>query len=928
MPTLLDKIELDAEKRLKLPPDRKPSEELPRYKNYLKLENHRLRMLHRGGASGREVCKARAAVYDALIRHILDAVLAGRPDLKNVPAAPWALVATGGYGRAELNPMSDIDIMFLFHGEIVTRGRSHPYLSALNEGLLLTLWDIGLKVGHVVRSVYDCVQVANGDMQSKTALIEARLITGNSELFQIFQDVIQERCVAGHADEYLAARMEDQSGRRAKYGNSALMQEPNIKNGCGGLRDYQNLLWMALFKYGTRSLTDLVKQELLSAAERRQLRRAYDFLLRVRNELHTHFTKATPAMDVLTKNLQPAVASALGYADRSPSHRIENFMRDLYVHMRHILLITATLEQRMALNKKPGRLEGLRNVLRLPGRKPAGQTLDGFRMLGGELRQLNNRIFREQPRRLMRAFLHLQQRDLRLHPDLSQLVRQSLSLVNREFLKDPHVRETFLEILNHRGNVAPILRAMHDVDFLGKYVPEFGRLTCLVQHEFFHVYAADEHVLVCVEQLDRVWEADTPPHNHYTEMFQELDRPYILYLALLLHDAGKGLGKRGKHAEVGAVIADRVSRRLSLDATTSHLLRLLIENHLLMAMTSQRRDLEDGMVIRNFANIVQTPPALSMLALHTFADAMGTSEKLWNDFKDSLLQTLYEKTMRIVTGGTTFIRARVEQRDRLQKLIRRQVPGSVTDEEIESHFDALPARYFRVHSADEVAEHVELIHRFLRLQANEEQSGLDPVTNWHAEPDRGYTILQVATWDRPGLFSRIVGSLSSVGLNILSAQAFSREDGLALDTFFVTRATGEATVPREDRERFDELLAKVLNGEEYDFSKHIAKGARAQSAHKLLGDEAVPTRVYFDNEVSEEYTVIDVEAVDRIGLLYTITNAFAQLGLNLALAKIVTEKGAAVDSFYVNEISNGKVFSADRQREIASRLLQAINAQQ
>ncbi|MBI1177907.1 [protein-PII] uridylyltransferase [bacterium] len=927
MPTLLDKIELDAEKRLKLPAGRRPAEELSRYKRFLKLESHRLRMLHRSGVSGREVCKARAAVYDLLIRHILEGVLASQPELQTVPPAPWALVATGGYGRAELNPLSDIDIMFLFHGELVSRGKPNPYLSALNEGLLLTLWDIGLKVGHSVRGIFDCVQLANRDMQSKTSLIEARLITGNSELFRIFQQNILEKCVTGHTDEYLQARMEDQTSRRTKYGDSALMQEPNIKNGCGGLRDYQNLLWMAFFKHGTRSLTDLVRQELLSASERRQLRRAYDFLLRVRNEMHTHFAKATPAMDVLPKNLQPTVASALGYGDRSPSRRIEKFMHDLYVHMRHIYLITATLEQRMALNKKPGRLEGLRNALRLPGRKSPGQTLDGFRIVDGELRQLNNRIFREQPRRLMRAFLHAQQRGLRLHPDLNQLIRQSLSLVNREFLKDPHVRETFLEILNHRGSVAPVLRAMHDVDFLGKYIPEFGRLTCLVQHEFFHVYAADEHVLVCLEQLDDVWEATKPPHSHYTEMFQELDRPYILYLALLLHDAGKGLGKKGKHAEVGGVIADRVSRRLALDATTSHLLRLLIEHHLLMAMTSQRRDLEDANVINNFAKAVQTPPALSMLTLHTFADAMGTSEKLWNGFKDTLLRTLYDKTLRIVTGGTTFIRARVEQRDRLQKFVRRHVPGSVTDEEIEAHFDALPPRYFRLHSPEEVAADVALVNRFLRWQMNEEKSGLDPVVRWHAEPDRGYTALQVGTWDRPGLFSRIVGSLSAIGLNILSAQAFSRTDGLALDTFFVTRATGEALISREDRERLEALLTKVLNGTDVDFSKRIAKGVRAQSAHKILGDEAVPTRVYFDNDVSEEYTVIDVEAVDRLGLLFVITNAFAELDLNLALAKIVTEKGAAVDSFYVNEIVGGKITASERQREIASRLLQAINSQ-
>ncbi len=345
-----------------------------------------------------------------------------------------------------------------------------------------------------------------------------------------------------------------------------------------------------------------------------------------------------------------------------------------------------------------------------------------------------------------------------------------------------------------------------------------------------------------------------------------------------------------------------------------------------MAMTSQRRDLEDPNVIRTFSQVVQSPPALNMLTLHTFADAMGTSEKLWNGFKDSLLRTLFEKTLRVVTGGTTFIRARVEQRDRLQREIRRAVPAAVSDEEIEAHFDGLPPRYFRVHSAEEVAADVVLVHRFIKLQLDEQERGLDPVTRWQAEPDRGFTALRVCTWDRPGLFSRIAGSLSASGLNILSAQVFSREDGMALDTFYVTRVTGEAAISREDRERFEALLGRVLNGREIDFAARIARESRARGTATTADQEAVPTRVYFDNEISDEYTVIDIEAVDRLGLLFVISGTFAELGLNLALAKIVTEKGAAVDSFYVNEVANGKITAAERQREIGDRLLQSIKS--
>jgi [protein-PII] uridylyltransferase len=342
---------------------------------------------------------------------------------------PLALVAIGGYGRAELNPHSDIDFMFLHDGQIAAN-KPLPYLSKLIDGVLYPLWDIGLKVGHAVRSIDDCVKVANTDMQSKTSLIEARLIAGDEALFKKFQKTVVTKCVVDFEDKYIALRLEDQATRRAKYGNSACMQEPNIKNGCGGLRDFQNLLWMAFFKYRTRSPRSCRQREFVSEAERKQLEAAYDFLLRVRTELHYHVNRP---LDVLGKTCSPPSRGNLGYGDRSPSLRIEKFMRDLYTHMRNIFLITRTLEQRMALlPTKPARLS-LRAAAQTPPRT-AAEPVDGFKLfVDGEIRAASNRIFRDSPRRLMRVFLHAQQRGLRLHPDLAQLIRNQLSLVDRDF---------------------------------------------------------------------------------------------------------------------------------------------------------------------------------------------------------------------------------------------------------------------------------------------------------------------------------------------------------------------------------------------------------------------------------------------------------------------------------------------------------------
>ena len=922
MLTLLEKIESSAANRLVLPAGRLPAQELARYKTFLKVETHRLKILHRAGAGGREICHARATLMDILLRYMWNAVKSSLSTQSQKEFPAIGLVAIGGYGRAELNPFSDIDFMFLHEGQVVAGSKPLPYLSKMMDGILYPLWDIGLKVGYSVRSVEDCVNAALDDMQSKTSLIEARLVTGSEPLFKKLQKAVLTKCVEGYEARYIAARLEDQAARHNKFGNSPSMQEPNIKNGCGGLRDYQNLIWMTFFKYRTRSLKELQEQDLMSETERKKLDAAYDYLLRVRNEMHYHAGR--PA-DVLTKNLQPAVAHNLGFTDRAPSVRLEKFMREVYTHARNIYLINRSLEQRMALLPAPKRLQFLRGFIDRRRKKEAeNQAVDGFKFIEGHIHAANARVFRDQPRRLMRVFLHAQQRGLRLHPDLGQLIRNQLALADRSFLYDEHVRETFLTILGQRGNVAPTLRAMHEVGLLGKYIPEFGKLTCLVQHEFYHQYTADEHTLVCLEKLDRVWEAKEEPYSRYSELFQRLDRPFLLYLALLLHDVGKANG-HGKHAEVGSQLAERVARRLGLDGSATHNLRLVIENHLLMANVSQRRDLDDPSVIRAFASQMQNPESLSMLTLHTFADSLATSDKLWNEFKDSLLWSLLSRTMPLLTGGTDFIRAEEKQRELLAEEIHRSLPGNVSEEELHAHFGTMPARYFQIHSSGEITRDLVLTHRFMHLQISEHENALQPVIDWHNEPDRGYTVAKICTWDRTGLFNNITGSFSAAGLNILTAQIFTRSDGIVLDTFYVTDAKTGTLANREEREKFEELLNRVLTGEEVDFKALIARQKVNRPLYQSYEGDQMPTRIKFDNDTSESRTVIEVETEDRIGLLYAISQSLAELELNLSAAKIVTEKGAAIDTFYVNEQDGGKICELGRQNFIERKIRDSIN---
>ncbi|MEK7780959.1 MAG: [protein-PII] uridylyltransferase, partial [Verrucomicrobiota bacterium] len=906
------------------PPGREVSQELPRFRAFIKQATHRLKLAHQNGRGGLEICQMRAAVVDCVIRALWTTTYNNLTQSAKNSFPPITLVALGGYGRGELNPLSDIDLLFLHEGQVANGMKPLPILERMLNGVWLTLFDLGLKPGHAVRTVSECVDAANDKsdarrIETRTSLIEARLIIGDEALFAKFQKAVLTKCVAGYEDKYIAARLEDQAERRAKHGNSAFMQEPNIKNGCGGLRDYQNLLWMAFFKYRTRSLAELQKHELVMPRERKQLEAAYDFLLRVRTQLHYLVNRPT---DALTKNIQPAVALNLGYGDRSPSKRIEKFMRDFYSHSRNIFIITRTLEQRMAFIKEPPSRLSIRRYL--PKGKEV-EPVDGFKFIKGEIHATSNRVFRDQPRRLMRVFLHAQQRGMKLHPDLAQLIRSQIALVDREFLRDEHVAETFLTILNQRGNVAPILRAMHEVDFLGKYVPEFGKLTCLVQHEFYHQYAADEHTLICLEQLDRIWEAPEAPYKTYAPLLQQIERPTLLYLALLLHDTGKPDG-HGQHAAVGAKLAARVSKRIKLDASGTHTLGLLIEHHLLMSIVSQRHDMDDASVIRNFARLIETPETLSLLTLLTFVDAQATSDKLWNGFKDSLLWQLHNRALPLLTGGTEFVRAEEKQRGILMEEVRALLPTMFSTEELVAHFEALPPRYFQIHSAREIHDDLLLTHRFMRLQITEEDKPLAPVVNLHNEPDRGYSVVRVCTWDRAGLFAKMAGSLSAVGLTILSAQIFTRQDGIALDTFFVTDAFTGKLATAEQRDEFEKLLAKVLAEEPIDLHKLIAAQKISRPVYQAYTGEQIPTQIVFDNEMSDARTFIEIETEDRIGLLYTIASTLADLEVDISTARILTEKGAAIDSLYIREVDGGKILAPERQKAIQRRLLHALNA--
>jgi len=889
----LEKILAHAERELTTEGSRRLRERLDLYKKFLKIEEHRLRLKHSSGAGGLEIVRDRAALLDVILRHLFDGALEGSTFAERTP--PVALLAIGGFGRGELNPYSDVDILFL-HDSL----RLGAEVTEIVEQVLYMLWDVGFKVGHSTRSINDAVQLANSDVLTKTSLLESRFLAGDHRLHSKFKRDFFERCVRGQVKSYLKWRLENQDERHRKYGGSVFMQEPNVKNGCGGLRDYHNMQWICFFRDGVMSTAKLVERKYISESDCRAIDRAYDFLLRVRTELHYLSRRAS---DVLTLFLQGQIATKLSYPQKNVLRRSEAFMRDYYQNARTIYLTTKRVTEQFLLpaitEKEEKPVFGF-----LANRKHKTEHFDGFYSHERLIHFENREIFHEDPFRLMRVFLYAQQREMELSSDLQQLIRRRMRMVNRTFQYARATRETFQAILSRKGQVGHVLRMMHEVDFLGRYLPEFGDLTCLVQHEFFHRYTADEHTLVCIEKLDSLIDTADPKLAQYKTLFRNVADPYVLYLALLLHDTGKASGAR-HHAEASALSAQKVAARLQLSAERRRKLIFLVDHHMTLSEIAQRRNLEDPATIADFAETVRSPENLDALMLLTLADGQGTGGQNWSDWKETLVWHLYHATSSYLHDERKYFAERRIEREDLQEAVAKRMAKDF-DEEIEVHFHSMPDRYFQSHQINEIIGHLRLFRAFLESRFSDPAPALSAVVKWHSKPDQGHSECWICTWDRAALMAKIAGSFAAGAINILSADAYTRVDNLMLGVFRVCDTSFRPVTDERDQKLVESVLQTSLEKIDYDFGPLLERARKRTAFHLPLGMD-FPTKLVISNQIHPNYTVIDLQTADRLGLLYDVLFRLSRAGVNIALSRVATEKGAAFDSFYVTDLVGRKI---------------------
>lgn len=902
-----DKVLAHADRQLVAVEGLRPGEQLPAYRRFLKIEEHRLRLRHRAGGAGLEICRARVELLDILLRHLFThSWAAARANDGRAPEPPVALLAIGGYGRGELNPFSDVDLLFLH--DLPATGKARAAADDLVQQVLYLLWDVGFKVGHATRSVPECIAHANKDNVSKTALLEARRIAGPEALWEGFRERFIRQCVRGKAQAYLRWRQEDQSERHRKFGQSVFVQEPNLKAGPGGLRDYHNLFWSAYFVHGEPSPASLVDHRLISEADRRELGRAHDFLLRVRTELHYLNGRA---LETLTLAFQGQIADRFSYPGRTILKRSEAFMKDYYRHTRAMHLVTDNAFGRLcreadAVEPAPGLLGRLLRRPSLPER------FDGFISRDGLLYAERRDVFNEDPFRLLRAFVYCQERTLALSPELSQLMRRRARLVDRTFTYAKAAREIFFQILSHRGQVARVLRQMHEVNLLGRYLPEFGGLTCLVQHEFSHRYTADEHTLVCIEKLDALVNdpASAERFPEYRKLFDGLADPAVLYLAILLHDTGKATSAR-QHAEASAFFAQKAAARLQIAPERRRELVLLVDHHITLSSTAQTRNLEDPDTVAEFAGIVKNRVNLDALMLLTLADGQGTSDEGWSDWKESLVWQLYRSATRWLENGAEEYRRSLQQREVRRVAVKTRL-GDDWEDEIGAHFGFMPDRYFESFNADAVVAHLALLRRFFarQIEGMKACDALNFAASWTPHPARGHTEVVFAGWRRRDGLTRIAGSFAAVGLNILGADAFERDDELALNVLRVCDKRRRAVTDPLEFAQVEKTLGTALAEEEFDFTPLLQKARRRAAAPLCSGASSrraqapeiiFPTRIVTRDAPARRYTLLEVQTADRLGLLHDLLAALNRQDVRVALSRVATEKGGAVDSFYLTD---------------------------
>jgi [protein-PII] uridylyltransferase len=894
-------------------------------KTYLAEARAHLEWIHRSPKSGRRVNEANSDLIDRLVRRLAGLAEDLSMNLREPDESGLAVIAVGGYARREMSIHSDVDLLILY------RDRLTPYVANVSERIQYWLWDGGLTIGCATRTIDQTVALGLEDVTVRTGVLTARFLCGDGEFFHTFADRIRDELLPDPA-AFVAEQQELIRDRQLEYGDSLYLLQPNVKEGAGTLRDYHAAYWVARgTQPSVRDVNDLLHFGLLTEAEMTEYRDALEFLWRTRNELHLRSKRAN---DQMSFELQEEVSEGLGYGSMSeafeqsaasstsgegggdetladirfqpddPDLPVERFMRDYYRHARAIKTYSDLVIEQCAQRVSP------------PTDFVVTEVDDGFSVSNDQLIIPHAAHLREDPLRILRVFLIAQRNEVGLSRMAQRLVRENLDLLDEPVRSSPEASALFMQILESETRVMRTLTLMNDVGLLAQLMPEWAHIVCRWQHVIYHTYTVDVHSIFLVEELRRLWRgkyARTMPE--LTDLMQEVDDRAVLFLGCLLHDIGKGFG--GDHSSKGVVRARPAIERLGLSSERADRVLFIVQHHLLMSHLAQSRDLSDAKLILELAQICGDRTNLRNLYLATFADIRASSVESWTDWKGQLLRELYERTAEMLETGAeredqavALLEARVERRraGAKEELVRLGIGES----KIDSLFSELPRRYFLSHTPRQIARHARVVLRIGEgtrlITASRDMKG-------------GYTEFIVCTSDVHGLYSRVAGVLTACGLNILGSHVYTTTGGLALEIY---RAHTPRGGPQERQMIWSEVesfLNAVLGGE-------VEVEELVRRRKRPVGLTRPPSRkeprVLVSNTESEFYTLVDVIADDRLGLLYDATRTIGDQGFEIYISKAATIKDQVADTFYLKDIDGKKIKDSNRLERLRQAILETV----
>lgn len=805
-----------------------------------------------------------------------------------------ALLAVGGYGRAEMAPHSDVDLLFLTPYKIT------PWAESVIESMLYILWDLRLKVGHASRTIKDCIRLGREDFTIRTALLEHRFITGYEPLLAEFDDSLKKNLFKGTAPEFIEAKLEEREQRHKKQGGQRYVVEPNVKEGKGGLRDLQTLFWVAKYLHGVDSTHELVELGMFDQEEYDSFERAEAFLWAIRCHLHLI---AGRAMDTLSFDMQVEVAARMGYSDKAGRRAVEYFMQDYFRHATRVgeltrIFLTSLEAQHV---KKEPRLVGLFRRKR--------KVRDGFKIVQNRLTFSDEEKFLADKLNILRIFEEALRTGLLLHPEAMRVVAAHLDEIDDDMRDNSEARRIFLDLMLKHGNPERSLRRMNEIGVLGAFIPEFQIIVAMMQFNMYHHYTVDEHTIQCIKNLSQIEREELVEELPVASgiLKKGVDRK-ILYVAMLLHDIGKGRDE--DHSILGARIARKVSARLGLKKDDCKTVEWLVRNHLLMSDIAQKRDISDPRTVRGFAKAVKSKKQLDLLTVLTVCDIRGVGPNTWNNWKAMLIRDLHAQTTEALDNGLEEVN-RTTREDIAKKALRAalKAEGWGTKEirtEVARHY----APYWQGVQLEDQLEFAKLLK-----DHDDKTVGLD----LKLDAARDATRACFGMVDHPGIFARLAGALALVGANVVDARSYTTKDGYVTATFWIQDADGHPYA-RSRMTRLRNMIGKTLKGEV------VARDALVDKDKLKKRERAfrVPTNITFDNEGSEIYTIIEVDTRDRPGLLYDLARTLSFANVYIASSMIATYGEQAVDTFYVKDMFGLKFHTEAKQRALEEKIRAAI----